>query len=135
MANDRLRRSSTDRGPGPVDPLQVDINVQTKSDDSINACNCSMWIRSGIWFGLQYSERFYPVVPLELPRMLRALSTQLELHNVDVLTALFSKRQPIGYEKEEEEHLLPDCRKVLNSTRHAGTQYLHNYISRDDSKF
>ena len=69
-------------------------------------------------FGSDYDETFCPVVRMESLRTLMSLSTQrgLELHHVDVHTAFLNgtlqeevyMKQPPGYEKEGEEHLV--CR-------------------------
>ena len=74
-------------------------------------------------YGSDYDETFCPVVRLESLRTLVALSTQrgLELHHVDVATAFLNgtlqeevyMKQPKGYEKKGEEHLVCKLRKSI----------------------
>ena len=89
---------------------------KTNSDGSIERYKARLVARGfDQRFGSDYDETFCPVVRLESLRTLIALSTQhgLELHHVDVHTAFlngilqeeFYMKQPIGYEKEGEEHL------------------------------
>ena len=73
--------------------------------------------------GADYDETFCPVVRMESFRTLVALSTQhnLELHHVDVTTAFLNgvleeevfMRQPEGYTKPEEEHLVCKLSKSI----------------------
>ncbi len=75
--------------------------------------------------GADYDETFCPVVRMESLRTLVALSTQhsLDLHHVDVTTAFLNgvleeevfMRQPKGYTRPEEEHLVhvQACQKHL----------------------
>ena len=73
--------------------------------------------------GADYDETFSPVVRMESLRALVALSTQhnLELHHIDVTTAFLNgvleeevfMRQPEGYTKPEEEHLVCKLTKSI----------------------
>ena len=73
--------------------------------------------------GADYDETFSPVVRMESFRTLVALSTEhnLELHHVDVTTAFLNgvleeevfMRQPEGYTKPEEEHLVCKLSKSI----------------------
>ena len=73
--------------------------------------------------GADYDETFSPVVRMESLRALVALSTQhnLELHHIDVTTAFLNgvleeevfMRQPKGYVKPEEEHLVCKLTKSI----------------------
>ena len=98
--------------------------VKTNSDGSIERYKARLVARGfDQRFGSDYDETFCPVVRLESLRTLNALSTQrgLELHHVDVHTAFLNgilqeevyMKQPIGYEKEGEEHLVCRLRKSI----------------------
>ena len=70
--------------------------------------------------GDDYDETFCPVVRMESFRTLVALTTQhnLDLHHVDVTTALLNgalvfMKQPEGYTKPEEEHLVCKLSKSI----------------------
>ena len=85
--------------------------------------------------GANYNETFSPVVRMESFRALVALSTQhnLELHHVDMTTAFLNgtleeevyMRQPKGYTKPEEEHLV--C-KLSKSTPCCWNTALHCHL-------
>ena len=74
-------------------------------------------------FGLDYDETFCPVVRMESLRTLVVLSSQrgLELHQVDVHTAFLNgtlqeevyMKQPTGYERKGEEHLVCRLKKSI----------------------
>lgn len=98
--------------------------VKTNSDGSIERFKARLVARGfDQKYGLDYDETFCPVVRLESLRSLIALSTQrgLELHHVDVHTAFLNgtlqeevfMKQPTGYEKEGEEHLVCKLRKSI----------------------
>ena len=93
--------------------------VKTNSDGSFERYKARLVARGfDQKFGSDYDETFCPVVRMELLRTLIALSTQrgLELHHVDVHTAFLNgtlreevyMKQPTGYERKGEEHLV--CR-------------------------
>ena len=95
--------------------------VKTNSDGSFERYKARLVARGfDQKFGSDYDETFCPVVRMESLRTLMSLSTQrgLELHHVDVHTAFLNgtlvlqeevyMKQPPGYEKEGEEHLV--CR-------------------------
>ena len=98
--------------------------VKTNSDGSIKRYKARLVARGfDQRFGSDYDETFCPVVRLESLRTLIALSTQLglELHHVDVHTAFLNgilheevyMKQPIGYEKDGEEHLVCKLQKSI----------------------
>ena len=104
--------------------------VKTNSDGSIERYKARLVARGfDQKFGSDYNETFCPVVCLESLRTLIALSTQcgLELHHVDVHTAFLNgtlqeevyMKQPIGYEKEGEEHLVCKLRKSIYGLKQA----------------
>jgi hypothetical protein len=104
--------------------------VKTNSDGSIERYKARLVARGfDQKFGSDYDETFFPVVRLESLRTLIALSTQrgLELHHVDVHTAFLNgtlqeevyMKQPIGYEKEGEEHLVCKLRKSIYGLKQA----------------
>ena len=98
--------------------------VKTNSDGSIERYKARL-VAQGFnqKFGSDYDETFCLVIRLESLRTLVALSTQqgLELHHVDVHTAFLNgtlqeevyMKQPVGYEKEAEEHLVCRLRKSI----------------------
>jgi len=98
--------------------------VKTNSDGSIERYKARL-VAQGFnqKFGSDYDETFCPVIRMESLRTLVALSTQqgLELHHVDVHTAFLNgtlqeevyMKQPVGYEKEGEEHLVCRLRKSI----------------------
>ena len=98
--------------------------VKTNSDGSIERYKARLvaqWFNQK--FGSDYDETFCPVIRLESLRTLVALSTQqgLELHHMDVHIAFLNgtlqeevyMKQPVGYEKEGEEHLVCRLRKSI----------------------
>ena len=98
--------------------------VKTNSDGSLERYKARLVARGfDQKYGSDYDETFCPVVRLESLRTLIALSTQrgLKLHHVDVHTAFLNgtlqeevyMQQPIGYEKEGEEHLVCRLRKSI----------------------
>ena len=98
--------------------------VKTNSDGSIEHYKARLVARGFDQRpGLDYDETFCPVVRLESLRTLIALSTQrgLELHHVNVHTAFLNAtlqedvyvKQPTGYEKQGEEHLVCKLRKSI----------------------
>ena len=98
--------------------------VKTNSDGSLELYKARLVARGfDQRYGLDYDETFCPIVRLESLRTLIVLSTQqgLELHHVDVHTAFLNgtlqeevyMKQPIGYEKEEKEHLVCRLKKSI----------------------
>ena len=98
--------------------------VKTNSDGSFERYKARLVARGfDQKFGLDYDETFCPVVRMESLRTLLALSTQrgMELHQVDVHTAFLNgtlqeevyMKQPTGYERKGEEHLVCRLKKSI----------------------